>query len=172
MTLGVSFETKGKMKQGTNRRRWKRYTSPVVKDSLFLIIKDAVNIITWAPSLEGCFTAYGSHAAGIVISDNHDVSDYLPLRYNTTKGQMTTQCDMVQVEENGLLKFDFLGLKTLNVISDASRLIEKRCGKIIDFSHDLDLNDERVYKSILQTGRTGSVFQFESTRNETDAKVL
>ena len=122
----------------------------------------ARNIIKWAAVVEGSFTAYSAHAAGIVISDNNDVSDYLPLRYNTESEMMTTQCDMVQVEENGLLKFDFLGLRTLDIITDAMFMIEKNHGVIID-PLKLDINDKDVYENILATGRTGSVFQFESS---------
>lgn len=123
--------------------------------------KDAVAIINWASIIEGSFTAYGAHAAGIVIADNDDISDYLPLRMNTTLGMYTTQCDMVQVEENGLLKFDFLGLKTLDIITETTRMIEENTGIIVDPLR-IDLEDKKVYETILSTGKTNSVFQFES----------
>ncbi len=123
--------------------------------------KDAQEIIRWATIMEGTFTAYGAHAAGIVISDNGDVSEYIPLRMNTTLGMLTTQCDMVEVEDNGLLKFDFLGLKTLDVITDTLRYIEADYGKIID-PLKIDLEDKDVYGKIMSQGRTDSVFQFES----------
>lgn len=122
---------------------------------------DAVEIIKWAKIMEGSFTAYGAHAAGIIISDNDDVSDYLPLMWNKKLGMFTTQCDMVQVEDNGLLKFDFLGLKTLDIITEAMRMIEKNHGIIID-PLKINLEDARVYKEILAAGKTNSVFQFES----------
>ena len=123
--------------------------------------KDAREILRWAKVTEGAFTAYGAHAAGIVISDNSDVSEYIPLRYNTTLKMFTTQCDMVQVEEQGLLKFDFLGLKTLDVITETMFEIEKNTGKVIE-ALSIPLDDERVYKEIFSMGRTNSVFQFES----------
>lgn len=123
--------------------------------------QDAVEIIKWAKIVEGSFTAYGQHAAGIVISDNEDVSEYIPLRYNPGSGMMTTQCDMVQTEDNGLLKFDFLGLKTLDIITEAIFMIEKNHGIIVD-PLSLDVNDPKVYKQILSAGKTDSVFQFES----------
>jgi DNA polymerase-3 subunit alpha len=123
--------------------------------------KDALEVIRWAKVVEGSFTAYGSHAAGIVISDNDDVSEYLPLRYNTRAGMFTTQCDMVQVEDNGLLKFDFLGLKTLDIITETLKMIEENHGVIID-PLNIDLADEKTYREILATGKTNSVFQFES----------
>lgn len=122
---------------------------------------DALEILHWASVTEGCFTAYGAHAAGIVISDNDDVSDYLPLRWNSSSNMFTTQCDMVQTEENGLLKFDFLGLKTLDIITETLFMIESDHGLIID-PLTIPLDDEKVFKTILSTGKTNSVFQLES----------
>lgn len=122
--------------------------------------KDLTEIIRWASVAEGTFTSYGAHAAGIVISDNDDISEYLPLRMGKTG--MTTQCDMVQVEENGLLKFDFLGLKTLDIITETLRMVEKNTGKIIN-PKEIDLEDKNVYRAILSAGKTNSVFQFESS---------
>lgn len=123
--------------------------------------KDALEVLRWAKCIEGMFYAYGEHAAGVVISDNNDVSDYVPLRYNSSSKQMDCQLNMVQVEENGLLKMDFLGLKTLNIVTDAMRLIEKNCGKIID-PLKINLEDEHIYKEIFSKGLTNAVFQFES----------
>ena len=114
--------------------------------------KDALEILRWAKILEGSFVSYSAHAAGIVISDGGDVSEYLPLRMNTELGMMTTQCDKEQVEENGLLKFDFLGLKTLDIITQTIRLVE-----------EIDLADKEVYENIFANGKTNSVFQFESS---------
>ena len=122
---------------------------------------DAKEIIRWSKIIEGAFTAYGAHAAGIVISDNDDVSDYIPLKMNEELGMFTTQCDMVQVEDNGLLKFDFLGLQTLDIITGALRMIEDDYGIIID-PLKIDLEDADVYSEILAAGKTNSVFQFES----------
>lgn len=123
---------------------------------------DALKAIEWAKTIEGLFTAYGAHAAGVVISDGGDVSEYLPLRMNTELNMMTTQCDKEQVEENGLLKFDFLGLKTLDIITQTIRLIEKNTGTIIN-PLNIDLNDADVYAKIFSRGKTNSVFQFESS---------
>ncbi|MCR5670713.1 MAG: PHP domain-containing protein [Butyrivibrio sp.] len=122
---------------------------------------DALGVLHWAKVIEGAFTAYGAHAAGIVISDNADISDYIPLRYNTTLNMFTTQCDMVQIEENGLLKFDFLGLKTLDIITETMFEIEKNTGKVVE-PLSIPLDDENVYKDIFAAGKTNSVFQFES----------
>lgn len=123
--------------------------------------KDALEIIKWAKITEGIKTSYGEHAAGVVISDNKDISDYLPLRNNQSSGFMDSQCNMVQVEENGLLKMDFLGLVTLNIITDAMRFIEQEHGIIID-PLNLDVNDIKIYNNIFSRGLTNAVFQFES----------
>lgn len=126
--------------------------------------KTKSDILKWAKIMEGSFVGYGAHAAGIVISDNTDVSEYLPLRYNNSPKVhgMTTQCDMVQVEDNGLLKFDFLGLKTCDIITEASKMIERDYGRVINMLTDVDINDAAVYQNIFQTGRTEAVFQFGS----------
>ncbi len=124
--------------------------------------EDALNVINWALSLEGIFTQYGAHAAGVVISDNTDISDYIPLRWNDKLNLFTTQCDMGKVEENGLLKFDFLGLKTLDIITQTIRHIKNEHDIVID-PLKIDLNDKKIYKNILSEGKTKSVFQFESS---------
>lgn len=131
--------------------------------------KDAVEVIKWAKVCEGLFTAYGMHAAGIAISDNEDISDYIPLKWNSSARIMTSQCDMAQLEENGLLKFDLLGLQTLDIITEAMFMIEKNTGVIIN-PLTLDVNDPKVYKEILSIGRTNSVFQFESSGMKTMLK--
>lgn len=124
--------------------------------------KVALKILQWAKSIEGIFTAYGAHAAGIVISDNGDVREYLPLRWNKTLSEWTTQTDMNHIEAKGLIKMDFLGLKTLDIITDCLRAIEKKTGKSLDPLRDIPMDDENVYKEIFQKGKTNSVFQFES----------
>lgn len=124
--------------------------------------EDCKNILHWASVMEGVFTSYGSHAAGIVImKKGADVSDVLPLMWNSKLNMMTTQCSKDDVEANGLLKFDFLGLKTLDIITEALQMIQNRTGKNIDVLK-LDTADENVYRDIFQAGNTKAVFQFES----------
>lgn len=123
---------------------------------------DAKTILKWAKAIEGSFTSYGAHAAGIVISDNDDVKEYVPLRWNEKLNEWTTQVDMNHVEAKGLLKMDMLGLKTLDIITDCLRMVEKRTGESLDPLRDIPMDDEAVFKEIFQTGRTNSVFQFES----------
>lgn len=123
---------------------------------------DCKNILHWASVMEGVFTSYGAHAAGIVIMrKGADVSDVLPLMWNKKLGMMTTQCSKDDVEANGLLKFDFLGLKTLDIITEALQMIQNRTGEEIDVLK-LDIADENIYRDIFQTGNTKAVFQFES----------
>ena len=122
---------------------------------------DAREILRWAKVVEGCFTAYGAHAAGIVISDGTPVKNHIPLRWNEKLNEWTTQMDMVSVEENGYLKMDFLGLRTLDIITDCLREIEKNNNIQIN-PLDIPLDDANVYKQIFCEGKTNAVFQFES----------
>ena len=122
--------------------------------------EDEREVLRWARCIEGAFVSYGAHAAGIIISDNSDVSEYTPLRWNSKLHEYTTQCDMVQAEENGLLKFDLLGLKTLDVITDCKQAVKERTGIDID-PIMIPLDDPEVYEKIFQKGFTKGVFQVE-----------
>ena len=116
-------------------------------------------LLTVAAALEGLPRHASTHAAGVVISDRPMV-EYLPL----TKGQedeTVTQFDMKDVEKVGLIKFDFLGLKTLTVIDTALKLIEKHHGEKIDLSK-ISLDDEETFR-LLSEGDTTGVFQLESS---------
>ena len=123
---------------------------------------DALEILRWAKVIEGIFTAYGAHAAGIVISDGTPIKNHIPLRWNEKLNEWTTQMDMVSVEENGYLKMDFLGLRTLDIITDCLKAIKKNCGVAID-PLNIPLDDAEVFKTIFCEGKTNSVFQFESS---------
>ncbi len=112
-----------------------------------------------AKMLEGFPRHASTHAAGVVISDQPLVN-FLPL-YKGQHDEIVTQFDMKAVEKIGLIKFDFLGLKTLTVIDDTLKLIEKRHGKKIDLA-TLPLDDKEVYKSLSQADTAG-VFQLESS---------
>ena len=122
---------------------------------------EAEDILHWAHSLEGSFTSYGAHAAGVVIGDG-PLRDIIPLRYNSSLSEMTTQCNMVQTESlHGLLKMDCLGLRTLDVISETIRMVYGNHERSID-PLKLEPNDPKVFSEIFQKGRTNAVFQFES----------
>lgn len=122
--------------------------------------ENAIKILDNAILIEGKITNLGMHAAGVIISDNDDVSEYTPLMWDTENTTWKCQCDMVQAEEKGLLKMDFLGLKNLDIITDTFRYIYKRTGKVLKFNQIPFLED--VFDKILAKGLTNSVFQFES----------
>lgn len=121
---------------------------------------NAMEILKNAQLVEGTVTNYGLHAAGIIISDNDDISDYVALMYDTKRGRWKTQLDMIQAEEKGLLKMDFLGLKNLDIITETLRLVKRRTGKSIDIEK-IPIERE-VITNIYAKGYTNSVFQFES----------
>ncbi len=116
-------------------------------------------MIKMAMELEGMPRHAGTHAAGVVIS-KESLDTYLPLQ-TTSEGFVTTQFAKENVEEIGLLKMDFLGLRTLTVINKAVEMIKKNRNIEIDFSK-VDLEDEETYK-LLSRGETLGVFQLESS---------
>ncbi len=113
-------------------------------------------IIDIGKRLEGLPRHASTHAAGVVITKD-PVDTYVPLY----KGDSTISCQytMTILEELGLLKMDFLGLRTLTVIDDAEKLAFKNTGKKV--SYDEDMNDPNIYK-LFHNGDTSGVFQFES----------
>ncbi len=122
---------------------------------------DAQEIISDALLVEGAAVNYGMHAAGVIIADNGKVSEYIPLMWNDKKEQWCTQCTMGEAEEMaGLLKFDFLGLGNLDIITQALRLIKRNTGTSIDI--EKVPQEPKIYKEIFAKGKTNFVFQFES----------
>jgi len=123
---------------------------------------DAQEIMEMAYKLEGITRNVGKHAGGVVIAPTK-LTDFTPL-YCVESGQgLVTQFDKNDVETAGLVKFDFLGLRTLTIIDWAVKMInEQRSAdaKAIDIN-SLPLNDESVYR-LLQKGETTAVFQLES----------
>ena len=115
-------------------------------------------LIDLALKVEGLPRHSSTHAAGVLIS-KEDVTNYVPLSRN--KDVITTQFNMIELEELGLLKMDFLGLRTLTVIRDAIELIEENHNIKIDFSN-CQYDDENVYK-LFANGDTLGIFQFESS---------
>ena len=115
-------------------------------------------LIDMSRRLEGLPRHTSMHAAGVVISQK-SVDEYVPLSLGSD-GSVTTQFTMTTLEELGLLKMDFLGLRTLTVIQDAAKLAEKSSGKAIDMGA-IDYNDKKVLDSI-GSGKTEGVFQLES----------
>lgn len=116
-------------------------------------------LIDISRKLEGMPRHTSTHAAGVVIA-RRPVTDYVPLQKNTKDNTVTTQYTMKKLEELGLLKMDFLGLRTLTVLRDALDLVEKDFGERLDLDH-LDFDDPSVYQ-MMSAGDTLGVFQFES----------
>ncbi|HPF35899.1 MAG TPA: DNA polymerase III subunit alpha [Candidatus Krumholzibacteria bacterium] len=109
--------------------------------------------------LEGMSRNPGIHAAGVLITPS-PLTEHIPM-YKSTKDDITSQFDMRMVEEMGLLKMDFLGLRTLTVIDKALKLIRESCGSAPK-AEEIPMDDPETY-TLLQQGRTVGVFQLESS---------
>ena len=120
--------------------------------------EEAAEVLDLSLKLEGCARSIGKHAAGVVIAPN-DIHEFTPLHFDPETNSMATQLDMYDVEEIGLVKFDFLGLRTLTVINNAVHSIEtiKPNFKLSEIPYD----DPNVYK-LLSLGKTKGLFQLES----------
>ncbi len=122
--------------------------------------KDALhkNLIAFSKTLEGMNRHASTHAAGVVIAPG-ELTDYIPL-YKSPQGDITSQFDMKGLEDLGLLKMDFLGLRNLTVIKQSEVLLKERG---VNISCDkIPLDDRKVYKTFSK-GNTVGVFQFESS---------
>lgn len=115
------------------------------------------NILDLSMAVEGLPRHSSTHAAGVVIS-KLPLDEYVPL-YASDKG-LATQFNMTTIEELGLLKMDFLGLRNLTVIRDALRMIEENHGVKVDWA-EMGYDDPEVYKLIAE-GNTMGIFQLES----------
>ena len=119
--------------------------------------KELINI---ARRLEGVARHTSTHACAVVIT-NKPLIEYTPLQYASSGDEtIITQFEMHAIEDLGLLKMDFLGLKNLTIISNALKLIQER-KKILINIENIPLNDKKTFK-LLQEGKTTGVFQFES----------
>ena len=136
--------------------------NPIVRDTL-----------KYAQMLEGNVRSTGVHACGVIISQT-DISDIVPMSTaddkNTKEKLLVTQYDGSVIEETGLIKMDFLGLKTLSIIKDALENVEHTTGEKIDISA-IDLEDKKTYELYSQ-GKTSGTFQFESAGMQKYLKEL
>ena len=123
-------------------------TNPTVKELLDI-----------AQRLEGLSRHAGTHAAGVVIAPK-PLTDFMPLYKNPSENTVTTQFDMGAVESVGLLKFDFLGLKTLTVLEKTVDYIKQQGGDIV--LSGIPIADEKTYR-LLSSGETTGIFQLESS---------
>ncbi|WP_069632171.1 DNA polymerase III subunit alpha [Campylobacter pinnipediorum] len=135
-------------------------SEPKIKE-LISVNKNAERIWKFALDLEGLNRNAGQHAAGVVIS-NEELWNKTPLfkQSNSPEGHFVTQYSLKYLEDVDLIKFDFLGLKTLTVIDNAIKLIKKRFNKDIIWEQ-IDKNDQKVYEMI-QSGDAIGIFQIES----------
>lgn len=119
--------------------------------------KDVKDIIDTAKKIEGCARHISVHAAGVVIAPG-PLTDYVALQYDTKgEGKIITQYDMHAVEDAGLLKFDFLGIKNLSILANAVELANKLENKNIDIEN-IPLDDKKTFE-LLSKGETTGLFQ-------------
>ena len=134
------------------------------RDALLAGAESAIEkeIVETAILMDGNLDHTGLHAAGVIISDNDDLAEYIPVAWDAGFETWKTQCDMVQCEgKHGLLKMDLLLLKTLDIVTYALRLIKKNHPNVNIDIDNLPLEKE-VFENIYAKGDTKAVFQFES----------
>ncbi len=117
------------------------------------------DVLREAEKLEGSVRGIGIHAAGLIIAP-HDLKEILPVCTTKDSPMLVTQYDGKVVEDAGVIKMDFLGLKTLTIIRDALRMIEANTGKWIEID-EIPLDDPKTY-ALYQRAETNGTFQFES----------
>ncbi|MER3581532.1 MAG: DNA polymerase III subunit alpha [Patescibacteria group bacterium] len=126
-------------------------------------------ILDFAKKLEGVVRHASVHACGVVITPG-PILDFVPLqRAPQDENRIITQYDMNSINDLGLLKIDFLGLRTLSIIDDTLRLIKKRKNQEINFDENFD--DQKTYE-LLQKGDTIGVFQLESKGMQNALKLI
>lgn len=164
-------DKQGKWKSGENTMRVVNMMSEALPNVPGLTVKDAVKdirevqelserypkVFEVAEKIQGTLVAAGVHPAGIIVC-KEKIADMVPLRM--TSGVSCTQYDMKEVDPLGLLKFDFLGLRTLRVIDKCLSLIHSRTGEEIKI--DELVPDDKATFAILNAGNVEGVFQFES----------
>lgn len=132
--------------------------------------EDAKYLIDMSMRLEGLPRHTSMHAAGVVISDK-PIVEYVPLS-KSSDASITTQFTMTTIEELGLLKMDFLGLRTLTVLQNATRKVNKKLGEDNQIDIDeIDFNDKNVFE-LISAAKTEGVFQLESAGMKSFMKEL
>jgi len=126
-------------------------------------------VLNQAVVLEGSLRNTGVHACGVIITPD-EMSKFVPLAKSKDSDMMVTQFDNSVVEDAGMLKMDFLGLKTLSIIKTAIENIEKRHGVKIDID-SIPLDDQKTYE-LYQRGETNGTFQFESPGMQKHLRAL
>ncbi|MFA6520629.1 MAG: DNA polymerase III subunit alpha [Candidatus Paceibacterota bacterium] len=122
--------------------------------------KDTKEIIDLAKKLEGCVRHISVHAAGVVIAPK-PLSEYTPIQFDPKGGKIITQYDMYSIEEAGLLKFDFLGIRNLAILADAISLVKKFYNIDINIEN-IPLDDKKTFV-MLANGQTEGLFQLNGS---------
>jgi DNA polymerase-3 subunit alpha len=130
-------------------------------------LSDEGKILHWAEKIEGRVASFGIHASGVVIS-NEPLTQVVPLAKGKND-EVVTQWDMVNIEEKGLIKFDFLGLKTLDLITTTIKLVKENHNVDIDITN-IDMDDPDVYTN-LRKGDNIGIFQLEASSGIRDLTV-
>jgi len=156
--LGITLNGKGK--PGTDKYKEGAFQKEPKIQELVASDPQAARVWEFSKKLEGLKRNAGMHAAGVVIS-NRELWYKTPIYKPSGEDTFITQYSLNYLEDVDLIKFDFLGLKTLDVIDAAVKLIKRRYDKTVEW-HDIDENDARVYE-VIQTGETVGMFQIESS---------
>ena len=122
--------------------------------------EDVREIIDLAKQIEGCARQTGVHAAGVVISPT-PLIEWAPIQYDPKGGKLITQYDMHSVEDAGLLKFDFLGIKNLAILADAVAMTKEQTGDVVDIEN-IPINDPKTFE-LLAAGKTEGLFQLNGS---------
>ncbi len=122
--------------------------------------KDTQEIIDLAKKMEGCVRHISVHAAGVVIAPK-PIYEFSPTQHDPKGGKIITQYDMYSIEEAGLLKFDFLGIRNLAILGDAINLVKKFYNINIDIEK-IPLDDKKTF-SLLAQGQTEGLFQLNGS---------
>jgi DNA polymerase-3 subunit alpha len=127
-------------------------------------------VLKEASVLEGSVRGTGIHAAGIIIAPS-DLTELMPMTVAKDADLLVTQYEGKVIEDAGVIKMDFLGLKTLTIIKNTLKLIKKNYGKEIEID-DVDLTDQLTFEKIFSKGETNGIFQFESAGMQKYMKEL
>jgi DNA polymerase-3 subunit alpha len=117
-------------------------------------------IIDLAKKMEGCVRHVSVHAAGVVISPK-PLYEFTPVQFDPKGGDIITQYDMYQIEDVGLPKFDFLGIRNLSILADAVKIVKFTKNIEVDLDN-VDLEDEKTFK-LLASGQTEGLFQLNGS---------
>lgn len=117
-------------------------------------------IIDLAKKMEGCVRHVSVHAAGVVISPK-PLYEFTPVQFDPKGGDIITQYDMYQIEDVGLPKFDFLGIRNLSILADAVKIVEKTKGVKVDIEN-VDIKDKKTFE-LLALGQTEGLFQLNGS---------